>query len=263
MRTTRPTSSISERARTDARGCGRRVRPTADGGVRRLAHVRGDARAAVPRVLRADRVDPARHRVLVLGILGLPRGAVLLVRAGRGRDRRDPAGQRVARRDGRRLGALRGLGEDPDRRGRHGPGLRLRQVLGGRPPADPRHAARSLHDDAALARHRLPRRSAGAGRHRRRPLGRARDGRGGQPLAHGRGEERVRDPQGGLLRRRAAQPADVRRPTAQARLRPGDRRCRSDRPGGRGPGARGGGATGVDHQPGDVRRRRSAWAPAT
>ena len=39
------------------------------------------------------------------------------------------AHQRVARRDGRRLGALRGLGQAPARRGRHRPRLRLRQVV--------------------------------------------------------------------------------------------------------------------------------------
>ena len=47
------------------------------------------------------------------------------------RDRRAAAGQRVARRDGRRLGALRGLDQDPDRRGRHRAGLRLRQGSAG------------------------------------------------------------------------------------------------------------------------------------
>ena len=35
----------------------------------------------------------------------------------------------VPRRDGRRLGAVRGLGQDPDRPRRHGAGLQLRQVV--------------------------------------------------------------------------------------------------------------------------------------
>ena len=45
----------------------------------------------------------------------------------------------VPRRHGRRLGALRGLGEDADRQGRHRPRLRLRQVVARRHPpgADP------------------------------------------------------------------------------------------------------------------------------
>ena len=69
-----------------------------------------------------------RHRLLVLRLVRLPGRPVVLVRPGGRRDRRHAAGQRVARRDGRRLGALRGLDEDPDRRGRHRARLRLRQV---------------------------------------------------------------------------------------------------------------------------------------
>ena len=42
-----------------------------------------------------------------------------------------------------------------------------------------------------------------------------------EPLAHRRGEQRARDPQGRLVGRRAARQADVRRPAAQARLRAG------------------------------------------
>ena len=57
-----------------------------------------------------------RHRVLVLGFLGLPCRAGFLVHLGDRLDRRGPADQRVARRDGRRLGAVRGLHQDPDRR---------------------------------------------------------------------------------------------------------------------------------------------------
>ena len=50
-----------------------------------------------------------------------------------------------------------------------------------------------------------------------------------QPLAHRRREERARHPQGRLVGRRAARPADVRRPAAQARLRARHRRRRRDR----------------------------------
>ncbi len=238
----------------DERRCGRRVRPATDGGVRRVADVRGAARAALRRALRADRLDPSRHRLLVLRVVGLPGRPVVLVRAGRRRDRRDPAGQRVARRDGRRVGALRGLAEDPDRRGRHRAGLRLRQELGRRAAPYPRAPARPLHDDAAVARHRVARRPPGARRHRRRALGRARDGRGGQPLADRRREERVRHPQGRVVGRGAPRPADVRRPAAQARLRARHRRRRRDRARRGRQGPRGLRATGVDHQPRDVRR---------
>ena len=85
-------------------------------------------------------------------------------------------------------------------------------------------------------------------------VGRARDGRGGQPLAHRRREERARRPQGRLVGRGAAGPADVRRPAAQARLRTRHRRRRRDRARRRRPRPRGARAAGVDHRPLDVRR---------
>ena len=103
-------------------------------------------------------------------------------------------------------------------------------------------------DTVSLAGHPGPRRP------RRRPVGRAGDGRGGQPLPHRRGEERVRDPQGRLVGRGAAGAADVRRPAAQARLRTGHRRRRRAGAGHRRQGARGARPAGLDHRPQPPRR---------
>ena len=50
-----------------------------------------------------------------------------------GRGRRVAADQRVPRRDGRRMGAVRGVGEDPARRCRLGAGVFVRQDVAGRP----------------------------------------------------------------------------------------------------------------------------------
>ena len=90
----------------------------------------------------------------------------------------------VARRDGRRLGAVRGLGEDPDRRGRHRAGLRLRQVarpaccgVPSRCSSTPTRSTPLWPDTVSLAG------AAGPARHRRRAVGREGDGRGGRPLA--------------------------------------------------------------------------------
>ena len=46
------------------------------------------------------------RRLLVLGLVGLPGRTGLLLRVGGGRDRRVPAGDGVARRDGRRVRAV-------------------------------------------------------------------------------------------------------------------------------------------------------------
>ena len=72
----------------------------------------------------------SRHRLLVFGIVGLPCRAGVLVHRGGRRDRRVPADQGVARGDGRRVGAVRGVGEAAHRRGGHRAGVRLRQVVG-------------------------------------------------------------------------------------------------------------------------------------
>ena len=67
-RTTTPTRSTSEQEHgttmRDVAVVG--LRPATDGGVRRVAHVRGAAGPALRGVLRADRLDQARHRLLVL-----------------------------------------------------------------------------------------------------------------------------------------------------------------------------------------------------
>ena len=55
--------------------------------------------------------------------------------------RRVAADRRVARRDGRRLGALRGVGAAPARRRRHRARLRLRQVVARRPPRGARRCS--------------------------------------------------------------------------------------------------------------------------
>ena len=94
-------------------------------------------------------------------------------------------------------------------------------------------------------------------------VGRAGDGGGGQPVADRRREERVRHPQGRLVGRRAARPADVRRPAAQARLRPGHRRRGRPRAGRRRPG-RARCATGRPGSPASpTTSTRWAWASAT
>ena len=187
--------------------------------------MRGDPRPDLRRAVRADRLDQVRHRLLVLGVQRLPGRAFVLVRLRRRRDRCAAAGQRVARGDGRCLGALRGLGEDPDGRGRHRPRLRLRQVLGQRAAPDAGHAARPLHDDSAVARHRVDRGPAGTPGHGTGTVGREVDGRGRGTLAHVRQRQRERDPQGRDHRRGGPGRGTVRRPATPRRLRPGLRRC--------------------------------------
>ena len=93
-----------------------------------------------------------RHRLLVLRILGLPCRPCVLVHLRDRLDRCGAADQRVARRDGRGMGALRGLHQDADRRGRHRAGLRLRQVLGGHAAPGAGAADRPVHRRAAVAR---------------------------------------------------------------------------------------------------------------
>ena len=83
-------------------------------------------------------------RLHLLRQLRLPGGPAVRVRERARRGRRVAADRRVARRDGRRVGALRGLGEDPDRRGRFGAGLRLREVVDGRSARGADDAARSV-----------------------------------------------------------------------------------------------------------------------
>ena len=83
---------------------------------RRHHQRRRDADAVLRRAVRGPRHQADRHRVLVLGFLGLPCRAGILVHLRDRLDRRGAADQRVARGDGRRVGAVRGLHQDPDRR---------------------------------------------------------------------------------------------------------------------------------------------------
>ena len=128
-------------------------------------------------------INQTRHRLLVLGVLGLPCRPGVLVHLGDRLDRRGPAGQRVARRDGRGLGAVRGLDQDPDRRGRHRAGLRLRQVSR---PASLRRVL-ALQIDPYTVTPLWPDtvshgRAAGPARPRRRASGPRSDGPGGAGL---------------------------------------------------------------------------------
>ena len=97
----------------------------------------------------------------------LPRRRPLLVRHGARRRRRVAAPGRVPRRDGRRLGALRGLGAAPGGRDRRRPRLLLRAVVAGRPERDPGRAARPVLPGAAVAGPDVAGRAAGAGADRR------------------------------------------------------------------------------------------------
>ncbi len=80
-------------------------------------------RSAIP--TQGDRL----HR---LGELRLPRRAPLLLRHGARRRGRLAPHRGVARRDGRRVGALRGVGAPPARRHRRGARLRVRALVAGR-----------------------------------------------------------------------------------------------------------------------------------
>src|SRR5207245_177427 len=72
----------------------------------------GDAGPDLPTVALGDRAEPPRGRVLVLGVVGLPGRARVLVRLRSGRDR-GTAARRGAARGGRRgVGAVGGRGPD-------------------------------------------------------------------------------------------------------------------------------------------------------
>ncbi len=138
---------------------------------------------------RRGRADPARHqrgqgahradplRLHLLGELRLPRRRAVLVRLRARRARRLAADLGEPRRDGRRVGAVRGVGAAAARRRRHRPGVRLRQVVARRPARDHDAPARPVLPGAARPRPGLLRRPAGP-RHRRRPQGARRDRRG-------------------------------------------------------------------------------------
>ena len=121
---------------------------------RRHHQRRRDADALLRPALRRARPRADRHRLLVLGVVGLPCRPRIFVHLGDRLDRRGAADQRVARRDGRGLGALRGLHQAADRRGRHRAGLRVRQVLGGHAAPGARAADRPVHASRRCGRTR-------------------------------------------------------------------------------------------------------------
>ena len=130
-----------------------------------------------------EAIERARHpaegdRLHGLRQLRLPRRAAVRVRDRARRRRRVAADPRVARRDGRRVGAVRGVGAPPARRHRLGAGVRVRQVVARRHPRRADAAARPVLHAAALARQRQHRGAAGAGAARRRQDDRARHGGG-------------------------------------------------------------------------------------
>src|SRR5271165_185715 len=186
----------------------------------------GDAGADLRGGVRRHRADQGRHRVLVLRVVGLPGRAGVLLRVGGRRDRGGPADHGVARGDGRRVGAVRGLGEDPHRRGGDRAGLRVRQVVGRGTAARAGLAARPVPARPAVAGLGLGRGPAGAPR----PGGWAvdREGHGGGGRAQPGGG--ARQPAGpGVRAGRGRRPAGTTlcgRTAAGARLRPGRRRGR-------------------------------------
>ena len=221
MRRTRPMRGTCDR------GCGRRFRAVAVRRTRGRHHQRGgDAGADLRGGVRRHRADQGRHRVLVLGVLRLPGRAGVLLRVGGRRDRGGPADHGVARGDGRRVGAVRGLGEDPHRRGGDRAGLRVRQVVRRGAAARAGAATRPVPARPAVAGLGVGRGPAGAAR----PGGRAvdREGHGGGGRAQPGGG--ARQPAGAGVRggrgRRPAGTALCGRTAAGARLRPGRRRGR-------------------------------------
>ncbi len=117
---------------------------------------RNEVEILMPVVARGDRA--LRHRRArrsaspCSGSCDYLAGPAVRVRHGARRRRRVAADRGVARRDGRRLGALRGVGAAPARRRRHGARLRVRQVVARRSARRADAAARSVLRRAALAR---------------------------------------------------------------------------------------------------------------
>ena len=178
-------------------------------------------RAGIPR---------ERDRLHLLGLAattspGQPFAFVMRARRGR----RVAADRRVARRDGRRVGALRGVGEDSST-GEVDTALVYafgKSSLGDLPEVLTT-AARSLLRGAALARRDLARRAAGARlpRGERQERARPRRGRGAQPArraseseraARGRLRRRRRCSRRRTSRRRCASTTARRSPTAPRR----------------------------------------------
>ena len=90
------------------------------------------------------------------------------------------------RRDGRRLRAVRGVGQAPARRGRLRPRLRLREVVARTDPRGAVPPARPVQRRAAVARRDQPRCAPGPGRPRGGNRRRGGDGRGRHPQPEGR-----------------------------------------------------------------------------
>ena len=184
--TTRPTRSTCERvprARLGPppgrRGVLRPVRQRAPGGRPQRGR---DAHAGGRRGVRQHRHHQGRRRLHLLGLDRLPRRRPLLLRDRARRRRRVAAPGRVPRRDGRRLGPLRGLGAAAGGRDRRRARLLLRALLAGRPERDPGRAARPVLHGAAVARPDVAGRPAGAGDDRQGHGHRGRLRRRRQPL---------------------------------------------------------------------------------
>ena len=156
--------------------------------------------------------------------------------------------------------------QDPDRRGRHRAGLRLRQVLGRQPAPHPGPAARPVHARAAVAR-------LGRGR---RPAGPARASTPGCGASAAMAEVAVRSRRdaetnayaqvtGSQGRRRAARRADyLADPAAPPRLRTDHRRRGRDRARRRRPGPRAASSEpGLDHRHRSTASTPPTLAPAT
>ena len=119
-------------------------------------------------------------------------GAVVRVRRQPRGHRRLAADLGEPRGDGRRVGALRGLGAAPARRHRLRPRVLLGHLLARRAPRGPLPPERSLLPDAAVGRPRVARRAPGAGAARRGGRHRGRPRRGGRPQPPQRPRQPVR-----------------------------------------------------------------------
>ena len=200
--------------------------------------------------LRGARAQADRHRLLVLRIVGLPCRPRLFVHLGDRLDRRGAADQRVARRDGRGLGALRGLHQAADRRGRHRAGLRVRQVLGGHAAPGAGAADRPVHRRAAVAGLGVDRGPAGPVRAGRRQVDGRADGPGGAGFVRGRRSAPIGEAPDSSdeEHRRAAGPAVLRGSVAPPRHRADHRRRVGDRAGRGRQGPRAPREPGLDHR---------------
>ena len=126
---------------------------------------RGDRdAAAVPGRHRGHRAvgHPAQgDRVHVLGQRRLPRGCAVRVRRQPRGDRRVAADLGVARRDGRRVGAVRSVGAAPARRRRRRARVLVGHLLARQPARGAVPAERPVLPDAAVGRPRVARGAAG------------------------------------------------------------------------------------------------------